>query len=521
MKPARRSVLLLALLVASTALGAAGGRQAFAGERAVIDYRIHIHDLAGQTVDVEASFPVNQPQATLYMPVWTPGYYVKEDYKKNVLRLQAYDDTGRQLAVTDGGPNRWTVNTGTSRRLVVRYVLSAKERSVSKDEVTSTYAVLNGSATYITVKGGEHLGQEVALDLPKGWVSATGLKRNGPAAGSRFTAASYEALVDSPIMAGDLEVLDFTSKGTHHQIAYNRGAVAVDKARMVSDLKRMVDETRGFWNAKPWRQYAFLIAFRTKTGGGLEHGHSTFVNVNPERFATAPGYDAFVALLAHEYQHAFNVKRLRPVELGPFDYETVPNVSTLWIAEGLTSYYSNLMLRRSGLIDDDRYLGMMSMQITALQNAPGRLKQSLEQSSMGVWSNSLSGVGASDATVSYYVKGEVAGFLLDAHIRKLTGGKASLDDVMRKAYARYSGKTGFRQEDFTAVAEGVAGQPLKDWFASVIGAPGEVDYAEALDLYGLELMRSEANGGDKYVLSIAATATRSQAARRRSWLGSH
>lgn len=519
MKFARRSVLLLALLVVSTALGAAGGQQAVAGERAVIGYKIHIHDLAGQTVDVEASFPVSQPRETLYMPVWTPGYYVKEDHKKNVLRLQAYDDGGRELAVTDGGPNRWTVNTSGAKRLVVRYVLSAKERSVSKDEVTSTYAVLNGSATYITVKGGEHLGQEVALDLPKGWVSATGLKKIGPASASRFTASGYEELVDSPIMAGDLEVLDFTSRGTRHQIAYNRGAVAVDKARVASDLKRMVDETRGFWSAKPWRPYAFLIAFRTNTGGGLEHSHSTFVNVNPERFATAPGYDAFVALLAHEYQHAFNVKRLRPVELGPFDYETVPTVSTLWISEGLTSYYSNLMLRRSGLIDDDRYLGMMSKQITALQNAPGRLKQSLEQSSMGVWSNSLSGVGASDATVSYYVKGEVAGFLLDAHIRKLTGGKASLDDVMRRAYAQYSGKTGFRPEDFTAVAEGVAGQPLKDWFASVIGAPGEVDYAEALDLYGLDLTRSETKDGVKFALSSAANANPSQTARRRSWLG--
>jgi len=520
MKFARWQVLVLASIVLSTAFCLVAGQQAVAGERAVIGYKIHIHDLAGQTVDVEASFPVSQPQEALYMPVWTPGYYVKEDYKKNVLRLQAYDDAGRELSVTDGGPNRWTVNTSGAKRLVVRYVLSAKERSVSKDEVTSTYAVLNGSATYITVKGGEQLAQEVALDLPKGWVSATGLKKVGSAALPRFTAGSYEELVDSPIMAGDLEILDFTSKGTRHQIAYNRGAVAVDKARVASDLKRMVDETRGFWNAKPWRQYAFLIAFRTKTGGGLEHGHSTFVNVNPERFATAPGYDAFVALLAHEYQHAFNVKRLRPVELGPFDYETVPTVSTLWISEGLTSYYSNLMLRRSGLIDDDRYLGMMSKQITALQNAPGRLKQSLEQSSMDVWSNSLSGVGASDATVSYYIKGEVAGFLLDAHIRQLSGGKASLDDVMRKAYGQYSGKVGFRPEEFTAVAESVSGHPLTDWFGSVVGSPVEVDYAEALDCYGLALTRSETKDGASFVLSIAADADQRQTAQRQDWLGS-
>jgi predicted metalloprotease with PDZ domain len=516
-------MVLSAIFVFSAALCSGGGQQALAGERGeaeAISYKIHIGDLAAQTVDVEASFPVSKAQETLYIPVWTPGYYVKEDYKKNVARIQAYDGGGRELPLTDAGANRWLVNTGGADKLVVRYVLSAKERSVSRNEVTSTYAVLNGSATYITVKGGEHLAQEVALDLPAGWVSATGLRAIGPSEKPRFAARNYEELVDSPIMAGDLEILEFTSRGTPHQVAYNRGAVAVDNTRMLSDLKTMVDETRGFWGEKPWRQYAFLIAFRDKTGGGLEHAHSTFVNVNPQRFATEPGYDAFVALLAHEYQHAFNVKRLRPVELGPFDYETAPTVSTLWISEGLTSYYSNLMLRRSGLIDDDRYLGMLSKQITALQSSPGRLKQSLEQSSLGVWSNSNSGVAASDATVSYYIKGEVAGFLLDAHIRKLTAGKTGLDEVMRKAYATYAGEVGFRPEEFTAVAESVSGHSLKGWFSSVIGSPVEVDYVEALDWYGLDLTRIEAKDGVKFALSIASDSDRKQTARRRAWLGS-
>jgi predicted metalloprotease with PDZ domain len=523
MKSARWSMALLAIFVFSAAFCSGGVQKALAGERGeakAISYKIHIGDLMAQTLDVEASFPVSKAQETLYIPVWTPGYYVKEDYKKNVARIQAYDGGGRELPLTDAGANRWLVNTSGADKLVVRYVLSAKERSVSRNEVTPTYAVLNGSATYITVKGSEHLAQEVALDLPAGWVSATGLRAIGSGDKPRFAAESYEELVDSPIMVGDLEVLEFTSSGTPHQIAYNRGAVAVDNARLVSDLKAMVDETRGLWGEKPWRKYAFLIAFRDKTGGGLEHAYSTLVNVNPQRFATAPGYSAFVALVAHEYQHAFNVKRLRPVELGPFDYETAPTVSTLWISEGLTSYYSNLMLRRSGLIDEDRYLGALSKQITALQNSPGRLKQSVEQSSMGVWSNSNSGVAASDATVSYYIKGEVAGFLLDAHIRKLTAGKTSLDDVMRKAYERYSGKVGFRPEEFTAVAESVSNRPLKAWFSSVIGSPVEVDYAEALDWYGLDLARSETKDEAKFVLTVAPDADSKQTARRQAWLGS-
>lgn len=499
-------VALLTLFVSSPGLAAEGGK--------AVSYQVRIQDPASQTVEIEATLPVSKAQETLYIPVWTPGYYVKEDYKKNIVRIAARDEKGKELTLTDAGANRWTVATGGARRIVVRYALTANERSVSKNEVTPTYAVLNGSATYITIKGDERLAQTVALDLPQGWVSATGMEK----VGARYTAADYEALVDSPIMAGDLEVLEFTSKGTPHQVVYNRGAVPVDNAKVVADLKTMVDETRGFWNAKPWPHYSFLIAFRTKTGGGLEHSYSTFVNVNPERFATPAGYDAFVGLLAHEYQHAFNVKRLRPLELGPFDYEAAPSVSTLWISEGLTSYFSNLMVRRSGLADDDRYLAGLSRQITALQTSPGRLKQSVEQSSLGVWSNSLSGTSASDATVSYYIKGEVAGFLLDAHIRKLTNGKASLDDVMRAAFAKYAGKTGFKPEEFEAIAESVAGRSLKPWFASVIAAPGEVDYAEALDWYGLALTQGVGEHGPKFALSIKPDATAEQGERRKAWL---
>lgn len=513
MKFARLSVVLLALLVCFPAFASEGR----GGKAAVVTYKIRIDDPATQTVEVEASFPVKRAKEALYLPVWTPGYYVKEDYKKNVLRLEAHDENGDVLATTDAGPNRWSVDTGGAKRLVVRYALSAKERSVSRNEVTPTYAVLNGSATYITIKGGEHLTQQVTLALPKGWLSATGLRSIGTAGEPRLSAANYEELVDSPIMAGDLKILEFMSKGTPHQVVYNRGAVAVDEAKLVSDLKTMTDETRDFWGEKPWRKYAFLIAFRT-AGGGLEHTHSTFVNVNPERFAGPGGYDAFLALIAHEYQHAFNVKRLRPAELESFDYETTPTLSTLWVSEGLTSYYSNLMLRRSGLIGVDGYLKVLSRQITALQNAPGRLKQSLEQSSLGVWSNSNSGVGVSDATVSYYVKGEVAGFVLDAHIRRLSDGRASLDDVMRQAYRKYSGKTGFRPEDFTAVAEEAAGRSLADWFARTVKSPGEVDYQEALDWYGLQLRRDEASGGEKFTLSIAPDANDAQRRHLEEWL---
>ena len=488
----------------------------------VVRYAISIEDPASRTAVVEAAFPGTGPaeaETILYLPVWTPGYYVKEQYKDNVLGLQAFDGTGRELAVEDAGPNRWRV-APSDGGLVVRYTLSATGTSVSTNTVDDGYAVFNGSATYVTAQGSESLPREVALSLPDGWTSASGLREAGGPDAHRYMAEDYPELVDSPVMAGNLQVLEFESAGTPHYVVYNRGVAEVDDATMVSDLATMVDETRRFWEAPPWRKYVFMVAFRDARGG-LEHAHSTFVNVEPTRFATPAGYRAFVSLMAHEYQHAFNVKRLRPVELGPFDYEATPVVAGLWIPEGLTSYYSNLMLRRSGWAGVDDYLAGLSAQIDRLQGSPGRLKQSLEQSSREVWTNSLSGVGASDDTVSYYTKGEVAGFLLDARIRRLTDGKRSLDDVMREAYRRYSGDTGFRHGEFEAVAEEVAGVPLRDWFATVVESAVEVDYDEALDWYGLVLERVDAGDGKapRWVLATDPAADEAQRRHLAEWLG--
>lgn len=480
----------------------------------VVRYAISDIDAERRTARIEAVFPVKGPETILYLPTWTPGYYVREDFKQDVVAIEAFDAQGHAVPLADAGANRWIAESAATRELTVRYTLSATRKSVSLNEITPDYAVFNGTATYLAAKGSEPLPHQLRVALPEGWSVAIGLPEISNDSGRGFLAENYEELVDSPLMAGVLGSVEFVSGGTPHRFVYNKGVVELDEPRIANDLKRMADATRAFWNAESWPQYVFLIAFR-EAPGGLEHRYSTFVNINPERFVTPRGYDAFISLLAHEYQHAFNVKRLRPLELGPFDYENPPTVSTLWISEGLTSYYSNLMLLRSGLIDINTYLAMLSHQITALQKSPGRLKQSLYQSSMGVWDNSLSGVGASDETVSYYIKGEVAGFLLDAYIRQRTNGARSLDDVMRLAYQRYSGARGFTPEEFQATAEEASGLELGDWLSTTIGSATELDYLPALDWYGLELSVSD----DQWQLSMPAQPPRQKIARLTSWLG--
>ena len=247
----------------------------------------------------------------------------------------------------------------------------------------------------------------------------------------------------------------------------------------------MVREARRYWGPLPFKRYVFLNVFR-QGGGGLEHANSTLLTSSPKSTKPTRSWLSFVA---HEYVHAFNVKRLRPVELGPFDYETPPTTTSLWFSEGATTYVANLILARAGLMTPMEFLDIMSSAIADLQKTHGRLAQSLAESSAEVWTNSNSGVGASAGTVSYYGKGNVVAFLLDAHIRRVTTGAKSFDDAVRTAYARYGGERGFTADELRRTFEDVAGQPLKAWFATAIDSPGDVDYGEMLAWYRSPLRR--------------------------------
>jgi predicted metalloprotease with PDZ domain len=238
------------------------------------------------------------------------------------------------------------------------------------------------------------------------------------------------------------------------------------------------------WGELPYENYVFLNVFR-RGGGGLEHENSTLLTTRSGTMATPERYRSWLSFAAHEYFHAFNVKRLRPVELGPFDYENPPRTPSLWLSEGVTSYFGDLFVARAGLMTTEEYLASLSSAIRRLQSSPGRLLQSLEQSSLEVWSNSTSGVGAAPTTVSYYVKGQVVGFLLDARIQASTRGRRSFQDVMRLAYQRYGGDRGFTPEEFRTTAEEVAGTDLGEWFERALASTEELDYSEALEWFGL------------------------------------
>ncbi len=458
-------------------------------------YSIVPGDLEKHEIQVTAQFNI-EPSDTLelMMPVWSPGFYQVQDYAANVHDVEAYDKDGSKLNVTHPQENHWNVEAHGQNFVAFNYKLTCQNNFVTTDWVSPEYAVINGCATFVVPIDALAKPCKLSISLPTTWTACvSGMPSKSAKAddGTRyvqFKAPNYDILVDSPIIAGDVKTHAFTVNGVEHVWA-DLGANDdwnVDAA--VANAQKIVAATDHFWGKLPYDRYVFLNVFR-RGGGGLEHLNSTLLTATNRRGAASWGWASFVA---HEYFHAINVKRLRPVELGPFDYEKAPHTESLWIAEGLTTYFGNLMVVRGGIGEAKDYLAAMSDFIGQLQNNPGRLKQSLKESSLQVLESGQSGVGRNDGTtISYYVKGPVVGFLLDAKIRKATGGQKSLDDVMRAAYKQYAGDHGYTEQQWRDVASSVAGIDLNDWFKQAVDSVGELDYSEMLDWYGLQF-----GGGD-------------------------
>jgi predicted metalloprotease with PDZ domain len=512
----RRTVLVVwLLLVVRLSTASATRPQVQPGALEPIQYTFRVIDAAQHLAGVEARVPTGgRPVIELRMPVWTPGYYVVEDYAGRVRDLRVEAPDGTVLVVPKPQNNRWSVETKGAPYVSLSYTLVAQGRSVTSNWVDAELGVINGGAAFITLAEQVRRPHDVRLEMPPTWKqSASGLDPAPGGEPNHYRAPDFDTLADSPIVAGTLVVREFVVGGATHVVADAGQHAQWNSDRSAEQIEKMVKEVWHFWGALPFERYVFLNVFR-QGGGGLEHANSTLLTSSPK--ATEPT-NRWLSFVAHEYFHAFNVKRLRPVELGPFDYENPPRTTSLWFSEGGTTYYGNLMLARAGVLTPEDFLASMSSAIDSLQQAPGRLLQSLEQSSAGVWTNSNSGVGADATTVSYYVKGHVVSFLLDAHIRRITNGRRSMDDVMRLAMARYGGERGFTAAELRATVEQVAGRSMKAWFKNAIETPGELDYSEMLGWYGL---RFAAADGATWKLEVRPRATRAQKNRLRALLRS-
>jgi len=434
-------------------------------------------------VDVELD-GVTGP-ARLVMPSWTPGSYLMREFPRNVVSFAAADGAGRPLASRKADKNSWEVDAPADGRLVARYLVNADELSVRTSHMDASHAFISGTSAFMYVDGRQHEPVTVEVHAPEGWRATTAMAEAAP---NTFTAADYDELADSPLEIGTHPVLDFEVDGVPHRFAiWGRGNL--DPRRLIADTTRIVRAEKALFGELPYRAYTIILHLLPGGSGGLEHRDSTVLVADRWSFR-GQAYEGFLGLVAHEIFHAWNGKRIRPAVLGPFDYTRESYTRELWVVEGLTTYYTDVILRRAGIISPQRYLEKQGEQVTRLMGIPGRLVQPLEDASFDTWIKFYRpDANSPNATISYYHKGALVGLLLDLEIRRATGNARSLDDVMRALWAGYGRPdAGFPERRVEAVASEVAGADLTPLFDRWLRTAGELDFAPQLAAAGLALV---------------------------------
>ncbi len=449
----------------------------------------------------------------LVMPVWTPGSYLIREFERHVQDFTATDASGQALKWDKINKDSWRITTNGSRDWRVAYRVYANELSVRTNEVNSEHAFWNNAALLMYLEGFLNAPSTLRVLAPQPWKVATGLPPV-PGPKNTFRANTFDILYDSPVEVSNFKTLSFEVKGVPHRIVID-GEGNYDPEKMRADVKKIVEtEVKLMGGEVPYRDYTFILHLRSNTGGGLEHLNSTALGYpsfgfRPERSdgvssagpAAAPQrtYQGFLSLVAHEFFHLWNVKRIRPDALGPFDYTKENYTRLLWVAEGITDYYARLVLRRAGLTSEKEFLSENAKAFQNLQDIPGRLVMSVQEASFDSWikyyrqdENSV------NSQVDYYDKGSILGLLLDLEIRRQSRGAKSLDDVMRYLYTEFYKKNrNYTPLDFQQASELMAGSSLEQFFANYVRGREELDYNSALAVAGLQLNKATASDGSK------------------------
>jgi len=424
------------------------------------------------------------------MPNWTPGFYRIMDYAKNVLNFRAEDGSGRPLPWEKTAKNTWRVRSGQASTGVVGYDVYAFNPSVADSFLDDTRGFLSPTGVFMHLSGQLERPVTVAIEPYRGWSRiSTGLDPV-EAQAATFMAPDFDILYDSPILIGNQEILQFEVRGIPHTVAVD-GLGAFDRQKFAGDLRRLVEASVAIIDDIPYRHYTFILMGSAGSGGGgLEHLNSTAIMFNSFNLNNHSGYNSWLILAAHEFFHLYNVKRIRPIALGPFDYDRENYTNLLWVAEGLTRYYGELIVKRAGLLTRDEYFERARANIVRFEGIPGRLFQSAVESSFDTWTQFFSrGENAANTSISYYDKGGALGMLLDFNIRNQTNNRRSLDDVMRALYRQYyqEKQRGFTDEEFREVCESVAGCSLQEIFEVYAKTVQEIDYRKYFAYAGLDI----------------------------------
>jgi predicted metalloprotease with PDZ domain len=496
------------------------------GEKPVLHYTLSMPQAASHFCHVELQVKNgNLDSLHFKMPQWMPGYYQIMNYAKSVENISAKDEKGKVVNLKKKNNNTWSVGGIRNKSFTITYDVKADKKFVANSYVDTTRAYLASAGIFLYADG--HLNIPVSIKIKSGqpWKNiATGLE---PVAGKpdEFTATDFDMLYDCPVLIGNLDELpSFGVNSIEHRFTgYNTGSF--DRALFMKNLKKIVEASVNVIGDIPFKQYTFIGIGPGR--GGIEHLNNTTISFDGSSLTTAAAMNKMMNFLAHEYFHHYNVKRIRPLELGPFDYDKGSRTNLLWVSEGLSVYYEYLIVKRAGLADMQTLLANFERNINAVENNPGRFYQSLTQASYNTWKDGPFGTQGDEPgkSISYYDKGPVVGLLLDFAIRNATQNKKSLDDVMKLLYWQYYKKLnrGFTDAEFEQTCETVAGASLTSVFEYVYTTK-ELDYTTYLGYGGITLEKSTPDEADgkkvRVTLKVMDNINPQQQAILTSWAGS-
>ncbi len=453
------------------------------------EYVVDLADARRRLLRVTARYRSTGSTLDLHLPVWTPGSYLVREYARHVQDLVAETKDGKALAVEKIDKATWRVATLGESIIVVRYAVYAADLTVRSAHADTSHAYWNGACAFLYCYAQLKAPSLVAVNAPEGWKITTPL---APESGSKhkFVARDYDELVDSPFEVGTHELVEFRALDKPHRIAI-WGDCARARHELTADFAKIVEASAAIFDGTlPYDDYVFIMLLAPNAYGGLEHKSSTTLLSSPFTFTPKKKYEDFLELVSHEFFHLWNVKRIRPEALGPFDYQKENYTRALWMMEGITSYYDRVILVRAGLLTPRRFLSKLADDWAKMMQTPGRRHHSLEEASFDAWiKHYRPDENTVNTSISYYLKGGIIATLFDLEIRRRSEGKKTLDDVMRLLWREYGARDkGFPEGQAQEIFEQAAGVPLGDLFDAWVRGKDEVDAKATLASVGLEVV---------------------------------
>ena len=471
------------------------GSQVASRSDPTIGYRVEVFDASRHLFQVTLTLPNPQARQVLRLPVWIPGSYLVREFSRHVHSIRA-QQRGRPRALVQTDKCTWEVDALGQEPLIVTVLVHAHDASVRTAWLDDQRGFFNGTSLCLQAEGHAHLPHTLEVVRPTAfpdWHLATGLQpvKTDRRGFGTYLASHYDELVDCPVEMGAFWSGSFTSAGSEYRLVVAGAPPSFDGERLLADTQRICETQVRFWHGRgkaPHTRYVFMLWAVADGYGGLEHRNSTALICKREdlpqhkQSALSDGYVTLLGLISHEYFHTWNVKRLRPAEFAAYDYQRENNTQLLWFFEGFTSYYDDLLLCRAGRIDAAGYLRLLNKTLNQVMQTPGRLVQSVAQSSFEAWTKYYRPDDNSpNITVNYYTKGALVGLCLDLSLRT-TG--HTLDQVMRGLWKRCAAGP-MREQDLLDELRDLTGEDWTQRLRQWVHQPGELPLQPLLAAHGV------------------------------------